>query len=246
LISQNQELNGFFQKIYGKNYISKNPNRKLVLNDEKLSQEDPLIRKILSPDSAITLVIIKNDELDNSDTLSDQIKVEADVVKKITSSYMKLINVAEKQKLFIVTPYHRQRLEIKSRLKKYMTNKNLQISTVDKIQGQEADIVISCFGFFNINKSEFLFDMNRWNVALSRAKSKLIIITTDKMLNPDDIEIFANKKISGGLEFLHMVKQSQEEATVVDNNKGKRRRVDDNSVVEWIINEGKKVKRNET
>ncbi|CAG8756883.1 6284_t:CDS:2, partial [Rhizophagus irregularis] len=37
-----------------------------------------------------------------------------------------------------------------------------------------------------------------------RAKSKLIVITTNEMLDPDDIEIFANKKISEGLEFLHM------------------------------------------
>jgi superfamily I DNA and/or RNA helicase len=156
---------------------------------------------------------------------------------------MKSIEVEQKQKLFIITPYNRQRLEINSRLEKYM-NKNLQINTVDKIQGQEADVVITCFGFFNLNKaSTFLFDMNRWNVALSRAKSKVIIITTDEMLNPDDIEIFANKKISGGLEFLHMVKnwvQLQENATVVGNSKGKRQKVDDNSVIEWNISERKK------
>ncbi|CAB4387425.1 unnamed protein product [Rhizophagus irregularis] len=109
-----------------------------------------------------------------------------------------------------LTPFRRQRLEIKSRLEHYIKNENLQINTVDKIQGQEADIVIACFGFFNINKtskeSKFLFEMNRWNVALSRAKSKLIVITTNEMLDPDDIEIFANKKISEGLEFFHMVK----------------------------------------
>ncbi|RGB34330.1 P-loop containing nucleoside triphosphate hydrolase protein [Rhizophagus diaphanus] len=237
----NEELNKFFQKIYGKNYISKNPNLKLALNDNKLSQVKPLIRKILSPDSAITLVIIKNSELVNSDTiLSDQTKTEAEVVKQITLSYFKLSKVEEKQKLLIVTPFRRQRLEIKSRLEHYIKNENLQINTVDKIQGQEADIVIACFGFFNINKtskeSKFLFKMNRWNVALSRAKSKLIVITTDEMLDPDDIEIFANKKISEGLEFLHMVKEHvQEKVPVGDNDKRKRRRKDDNGVIEWII-----------
>jgi hypothetical protein len=51
------------------------------------------------------------------------------------------------------------------------------------------------------------------------------------MLDPDDIEIFANKKISEGLEFLHMVKKHvqdvhdlQEKDLVVDNSKRKRRR----------------------
>lgn len=197
----------------------------------------------MSPDSAITLVIIKNNELDNSNTtLSDQTKTEADVVKKITSSYFKLSKVAENQKLLIVTPYRRQRLEITSQLGQYIKKENLQINTVDKIQGQEADIVIACFGF-NINEtskeSKFLFEMNRWNVALSRAKSKLIIITTDEMLDPDDIEIFANKKISGGLEFLHTVKKwVQEKVSDVDNSKGKRRWEDDNDngIIEWIVN----------
>ncbi|CAG8753658.1 15705_t:CDS:1, partial [Rhizophagus irregularis] len=108
-----------------------------------------------------------------------------------------------------------------------------------EIQGQEADIVITCFGFFNINKtskeSKFLFDMNRWNVALS------IIITTNEMLNPDDIEIFADKKISEGLGFLHMVKKwVQETSSVVSNSKGKRRREDDNGIIEWIVDGSEK------
>ncbi|PKC59197.1 hypothetical protein RhiirA1_469808 [Rhizophagus irregularis] len=75
--------------------------------------------------------------------------------------------------------------------------------------------------------------MNRWNVALS------IIITTNEMFNPDDIEIFADKKISEGLGFLHMVKKwVQETSSVVSNSKGKRRREDDNGIngiIEWIV-----------
>jgi len=45
------------------------------------------------------------------------------------------------------------------------------------------------------------------DVALSRAKSKLIVITTNEMLKPENIENFANKKISEGLAFLQMVKK---------------------------------------
>jgi len=75
---------------------------------------------------------------------------------------------------------------------------NLQINTVEKMQGQEADLVILCFGFLDLNEitreSEFLFDRNRWNVAVSRARCKVIVITTDEMLYPRSIEISANKK----------------------------------------------------
>ncbi|CAB4481913.1 unnamed protein product [Rhizophagus irregularis] len=80
--------------------------------------------------------------------------------------------------------------------------------------------------------------MNRWNVALS------IIITTNEMFNPDDIEIFADKKISEGLGFLHMVKKwVQETSSVVSNSKGKRRREDDNGIngiIEWIVDGSEK------
>ncbi|CAB4409234.1 unnamed protein product [Rhizophagus irregularis] len=114
----NEELNGFFQKIYGRNYISRNPNLKLALDDQKLSQlEDLRIRRILSPESAITLVKVIINELENYD-ISEQTKIEADVVEKIISSYFESLKAEENQKLFIITPYHRQRLEIKSRLKK--------------------------------------------------------------------------------------------------------------------------------
>ncbi|GBC07119.1 hypothetical protein RclHR1_07270004 [Rhizophagus clarus] len=200
----NKEVNELFQNIYGKNYISKNPNLKLALDDEKLSH----MRQ----------------------------KIEADVVEKIATSFFESLKVGKEQKLFIVTPYNRQLHEINSRLK-CLKIKNLQINTVNKIQGQEADIVIACFGFFTLKDPMFMFNMNRWNTALSRAKSKLIIITTDKMLVPDDIEIFINKKLSGGLEFLHMVKNLvQSRGNQNSNIKGKRPRVDyDDDIVEWII-----------
>ncbi|CAB4386394.1 unnamed protein product [Rhizophagus irregularis] len=82
----NEELNGFFQKIYGRNYISRNPNLKLALDDQKLSQlEDLRIRRILSPESAI--------------------KIETDVVEKIISSYFESLKAEENQKLFIIAPY---------------------------------------------------------------------------------------------------------------------------------------------
>ncbi len=112
---------------------------------------------------------------------------------------------------------------------------NLQINTVEKMQGQEADIVISCFGFLDLNEiskeSEFLFDRNRWNVAISRARCKVIVVTTDEMLYPKSIEIFANKKTSEGWVFLSMV-----DKWVQDNKGGgKRRRKYNNSVIEWVI-----------
>ncbi|RIA89830.1 hypothetical protein C1645_806056 [Glomus cerebriforme] len=251
----NEELNGFFQKIYGDDYISTHPNLKLTFEDPKLTHiKDPLIRKILSPDSAITLVklaIDKNVELEDpriltSGLLSDQfLQTEADVVAKITSAYFdspkKSQGEKSKPSLFIVTPHHRQRHAIQSRLVKYMNDQDvdLQINTVEKMQGREADLVISCFGFLDLNEitreSEFLFDRNRWNVAISRARCKVIVVTTDEMLYPKSIEIFANKKTSEGWVFLSMVeKWVQDKATVVDSG-GKRKKKKSKDIIEWTV-----------
>ncbi|CAI2164758.1 18981_t:CDS:10 [Funneliformis geosporum] len=247
----NKELNCFFQRIYGDDYISKNPNQKLNFEDPKLSHiEDPLIQKILSPDSAITLVKLSmasnikrgdGSRISGSGLLSSQfLQNEADVVAKITSAYFESVKESRtktKASLFIVTPHHRQRFAIQSRLVRYMNNQDisLQINTVEKMQGQEADIVISCFGFLDLNEiskeSEFLFDRNRWNVAISRARCKAIVITTDEMLYPRSIEIFANKKTSEGWVFLSMV-----EKWVQDNKGGgKRRRRKEGGIIEWVI-----------
>ncbi|CAG8472272.1 33118_t:CDS:2, partial [Racocetra persica] len=169
----NEELNSFFQEIYGDNYISKNPTLKLNLDYNKLL--DPDIRKILFPGTAITLVKLILNNHEKSGLLA-----EADIVSKIVSGYFdanqQLNNDNDKPSLFIVTPQHSQRLAIHSKVKTYLENPNfnLKIDTVEKMQGQQADLVIACFGFHNINeiarKCNFLFDPYRWNVAISRAR----------------------------------------------------------------------------
>ncbi|CAG8726207.1 11085_t:CDS:1, partial [Dentiscutata heterogama] len=124
--------------------------------------------QILSPGRVMTLV-----KLNNHDNFEKSELLEADVVAKIVSAYFDANNDKSSQtSLFIVTPQHSQRLTIQSRVKEYLSN-NLKIDTVDKMQGQEADLVIACFGFHDNNeiarKPNFLFDPNRWNVAISRA-----------------------------------------------------------------------------
>ncbi|CAG8499418.1 25214_t:CDS:10, partial [Cetraspora pellucida] len=173
----NDKLNSFFQKIY-----------------VKLSLKNYEVPGILSE------IILRE---------------EANLVAKIVSSYFdatRKINQSDKQpSLFIVTPHHRQRYAIRSRVDKYLSNSeiDLQINTVEKMQGQEADLVIACFGFLDVNEiareSDFLFDRNRWNVAISRARCKVILLTTDEILYPEDMEIFTNKKTSEGWLYISMI-----------------------------------------
>ncbi|CAG8644517.1 16059_t:CDS:2, partial [Dentiscutata heterogama] len=228
----NDELNSFFQKIYGDDYISRHPSLELDFKDDKLSHiEDPIIRKILLPGTAINLVklSLKNHEV--IEFLSDKIlREEANAVAKIVSAYFDAPRQeSDKPSLFIVTPHHRQRHAIKSKVTKYLSNPeiNLNINTVEKMQGQEADLVIACFGFLDANEiareSDFLFDRNRWNVAISRARCKVILLTTEEILYPKSMEIFANKKTSEGWVYVSMI-----ESWV--RQKGKE-------IIEWVVDE---------
>ena len=78
--------------------------------------------------------------------------------------------------LLIVAPYNMQVRKLKQRLPA------LQVGTVDKFQGQEAPVVIysMCASASEDcpRGMEFLFSRNRTNVALSRAKSLVIVVAS--------------------------------------------------------------------
>lgn len=94
-------------------------------------------------------------------------------------------NLEENISVGIISPYKAQCERLKSRLKN--TNYHDSVYTIDSIQGMEFDIVI--FSFVRSftkgsNKTvEFLDDMRRLNVSLSRAKKKLILVGNKQTLN---------------------------------------------------------------
>ena len=79
-----------------------------------------------------------------------------------------------KKNVAVIVPYKQQENELKTRLANYSTFK-VAIGTVDGFQGKEADIVI--FGITRTSGNpRFIADIRRLNVALSRARDKLIIV----------------------------------------------------------------------
>ena len=82
--------------------------------------------------------------------------------------------------ILIVAPYNMQVNLLKDHL-----SKNIQIGTIDKFQGQEAPVVIISMGVSDVNDSsrglDFVFDINRLNVAVSRAKALAIIVSNQDL-----------------------------------------------------------------
>jgi len=65
--------------------------------------------------------------------------------------------------------------------------KGARVGTVDKFQGQEAPVVIismaTSFGGDAPRGTEFLFNRNRLNVAISRAKSLAIVVHSERLMD---------------------------------------------------------------
>jgi len=88
--------------------------------------------------------------------------------------------------VIVVTPYNAQRRLISEKLRQAAID-DVQVGTVDKFQGQEAAIV-----FYSMATSsgedvprgvEFLFERNRFNVAISRARAASMLVCSPRLLD---------------------------------------------------------------
>jgi predicted RecB family nuclease len=85
--------------------------------------------------------------------------------------------------ILIVAPYNAQVADLSARLQ------GMKIGTVDKFQGQEAPVVIYSLTTSSPEDAprgmEFLYSLNRLNVATSRAKCNVIVVASPKLMEPD-------------------------------------------------------------
>ena len=84
--------------------------------------------------------------------------------------------------VLVITPYNRQIRELGSRTEL----RSLRIGTVDKFQGQEAPISIYSMATSSAEEAprgmEFLYSLNRLNVATSRAKCLAVVVASPGLL----------------------------------------------------------------
>ncbi|KAG0744491.1 hypothetical protein G6F23_005167 [Rhizopus arrhizus] len=197
----NKELNEFFQKVYGPDFISRYPKLTLHLNSEAIKNN--LVRSILDPSHAFSLVNVKIPE----DRMHHVLEEEANIVHLLVNSYLKSLKKGldsrlvpasksmDAPKVMVVAPYVKQCVAIKRKLSGL--SETVPVGTVDKMQGQECDLVIACYTCkLNSYQSKFLIDFRRWNVTLSRARCKVIILAVDNLFNRNvnsgSLESFSN------------------------------------------------------
>ena len=85
--------------------------------------------------------------------------------------------------LLIVAPYNAQVSDLSNRIR------NARVGTVDKFQGQQAPVVIYSLTTSSPEDAprgmEFLYSLNRLNVATSRAQAVVIVVGSPRLLEPE-------------------------------------------------------------
>ena len=121
-----------------------------------------------SPEEALAIETLVNELLNNSATWVDRDGKE------------KLVTLDD---ILIITPYNAQIFEIQQRLE------GARVGTVDKFQGQEAPIAIYSTATSSHADAprgmEFLYSLNRLNVATSRAKCLSIIVSSPQVFEAE-------------------------------------------------------------
>jgi hypothetical protein len=113
----------------------------------------------------------------------------------------------EDKGLFIVSPHHVQIAAIRRKLSRSFSVLPL-VDSVEKMQGKTCEVVIVSYGVADAEvamaEDEFIYDRNRLNVALSRARSKAILIVSKPLLDPPP-RILDRERAVKGFSYLRQI-----------------------------------------
>lgn len=126
----------------------------------------------------------------NQNSSHEEVEAVARIVESLLEAQVKWFygvgncQALKKEKdILIVAPYNAQVSDLSERLP------GMNIGTVDKFQGQEAPVVIYSLTTSSPEDAprgmEFLYSLNRLNVATSRAKTVVIVVGSPRLFEPE-------------------------------------------------------------
>ncbi len=159
----NPEIIGFSAKyIYGGKLKAHSSCRKISLKFKKSPQK---FNRILNPKLPVVMLIVwgREERVGQSKINRREAVLSAELFRELTCCGIRDIG--------IITPYVEQRKLIKNFV-------NCEVNTVDAFQGREKDVII-----YSTVSPGFSSNWRRFNVAVTRAKKKLIVISNVSILN---------------------------------------------------------------
>jgi DNA replication ATP-dependent helicase Dna2 len=121
-----------------------------------------------------------------------------------------------RHRLFIVSPHHAQNRAIRRELHRLRRWESPPfVDTVDAMQGQECDVVLVSYGVadveFALQEKEFIYSLNRLNVAITRGRMKTVVIVSRCLLEPP-LQALDRDDVAAGIAFMQGLRQSCEQA----------------------------------
>ncbi len=125
----------------------------------------------------------------NQNSSSEEVQCIARLVESLLRPGVNWVNekgqtrALELKDILIVSPYNAQVSDLAAQIPR------ANIGTVDKFQGQQAPVVIYSLTTSSPEDAprgmEFLYSLNRFNVATSRAKAMVILVGSPRLLEPE-------------------------------------------------------------
>jgi len=165
---------------------------KELIDTEKLKELPEPYRTIIEPEKVVVFVNVEGKEKQRRGSTSFYNEEEARITRKIAEYLIKAGMKSEH--IGVISPYEDQVNLLEELLKDF----DVEVKTVDGFQGREKEVIIISFVRSNERGDiGFLKDYRRLNVALTRARRKLITVGNERTLISDEVY----------KEFIHYVKQ---------------------------------------
>ncbi|TFF89635.1 MAG: hypothetical protein EU548_07100, partial [Promethearchaeota archaeon] len=187
-------------------------NAKTVLEGNLNNIKTKWVKEVLSP-KKVVCALIHNRKFEIGIS-----EFEADLVCEIITGFFDMIapqNTKEEKRFWserigVVAPHNAQGRAIirkvfsNFRNRSFLSDTRLMehlkstIYSVEKFQGSDRDLIITSVGLSDEDKinaeEDFIYDLNRFNVLTSRAKNKIIFVSSDTFLQyiPEDRKALEN------------------------------------------------------
>ncbi len=142
---------------------------------------------VLTPDAPLVFL----DLCHENTTVRSHMEAEATVELVLSL----LIRGLSPEEIGVVVPYRAQSRLVRSLMRRIIGEEILQklvVDTVERMQGQEREVVLVSFATaspkFAAQVADFLFQPQRLNVAVTRPRTKLILVGSHHMLDADQYD----------------------------------------------------------
>ncbi len=117
-------------------------------------------------------------------TYEEELEQQAKLVMRLVHNLLEELG-HNHDGVFVITPHRAQRSRFSQQLEGLP---KVQVDTVDRMQGKECAAAILCYSFLDLqrveNEMDFIFDLPRINVALSRAKACTVLVVSRAVMEP--------------------------------------------------------------